>query len=282
MMKLGLFSLPNPTMTYREAVDYALSMGMDAIEPYCDREFAEPDTDAAHRLAEYAAERNMKICCFSMAVNVAARDNAAEIERLKKYAEVAAALGSPFLHHTLLPDLTHRQERVPFSDLLKRAVRSVREVYDYAEQLGVKCVYEDQGYSFNGCERFERFLEAVDRNVGIVADLGNIYFVGENPAAFVGRFAPLIVHVHAKDYLFKAGSQGNPGARWSMTRDGDFLRDTIMGHGLVPFEQVFRILIRAGYQGTFSLEYNGVEDALPAISQSVENLRRLYENAEKN
>lgn len=278
-MKLGLFSLPGAITSYRQAVDYAKSCGIAAIEPYCDREFALPDLDAARRLADYAGEQGIAICCFSMAVNVAAEDNTAEIERLQKYADVAAALGSPFLHHTLLPGLTHDFARLPFSQLLKRAVQSIRTVFDYAEQVGVKCVYEDQGYVFNGSERFERLIDAVDREIGVVADLGNSLFVGEQSEVFVGRFAPWIDHVHVKDYLFQPGSSTCPDDHWFTTRDGDYLRDTIMGHGIVSFEKIFRILLRAGYKSYYSLEYSGPEDAVQAIRTSADNLRRLYARA---
>lgn len=278
-MKLGLFTLPAELATYREAVDFAKSSGIAAIEPYCDRDFHEPDVEAAKRLADYAGEKGVDICCFSMMANVAAEDNTAEIEWLKKYADVAAAMGSPYLHHTLLPGLKHNFPRLPFSALLERAVRSIREVSDYAEQVGVKCVYEDQGFVFNGCDRFERLLEAVDRDIGVVADLGNILFVGEKPEMFVGRFAPFIDHVHIKDYLFKSGLNEKPDDYWLETRDGDYLRDTIMGHGSIHFEQVFRILRQAGYQGYYSLEYCGPEAASNAVKVSAENLRRLYGRA---
>ena len=278
-MKLGLFSLPGEITSYRQAVDFAKSCGITAIEPYCDREFALPDVEAAKRLADYAGEQGVAICCFSMAVDVAAEDNTAEIERLKRYADVAAAMGSPFLHHTLLPGLTHDFARLPFSQLLKRAVQSIRTIFDYAEQVGIKCVYEDQGYLFNGCERFERLIDAVDREIGVVADLGNILFVGEQPEVFVGRFAPWIDHVHVKDYLFQPGCSDRPDAHWLTTRDGDYLRDTIMGHGVINFEKIFRLLLRAGYKGYYSLEYSGPEDAFKAIQGSADNLRRLYDRA---
>lgn len=278
-MKLGLFTLPGEITSYRQAVDFAKACDIAAIEPYCDREFARPDVDAARRLADYAGEQGIDICCFSMAVDVAAEDNTAEIERLKRYADVAAAMGSPFLHHTLLPGLTHDFARLPFSQLLQRAVQSIRTVYDYAEQVGVKCVYEDQGYVFNGCERFERLIEAVDREIGVVADLGNILFVGERPEVFVGRFAPWIDHVHIKDYLFQPGCSARPDEHWHTTRDGDYLRDTIIGHGTINFEKIFRILLRAGYQGYYSLEYCGPEDAIKAIRTSADNLRRFYSRA---
>ncbi|MDW7659084.1 MAG: hypothetical protein SCM11_18095, partial [Bacillota bacterium] len=81
------------------------------------------------------------------------------------------------------------------------------------------------------------------------------------------------------DYLFQPGDSDSPDEHWLTTRDGDYLRDTIVGHGTINFEKIFRILLLAGYQGHYSLEYCGPEDAIEAIRTSADNLRRLYDRA---
>ena len=278
-MKTGIFTLPDPKMTFREAVDYAKKLGLDAIEPYPAREFIQPDVEEAQRLAEYAKEQGVGICCFSMAADIVSGDRKAEIENLKRYADVAAALGSPYLHHTLYPALGFKDNRWTFKEALKYAVEGVREIYDYAEQLGVKCLYEDQGFCFNGVQRFDDFLGEVNRDVGVVADLGNILFVGEQPEAFTARFAPLVKHVHVKDYLHKDSRWPSPGEGWYVTRDGGYLRGTVPGHGVVNFQRVFSILQSVGYDGFFSLEYDGMEDAYRANELGLRNIRRYCEMA---
>jgi len=278
-VKTGIFTLPDAKMTFREAVDYAKKIGLDAIEPYPAREFAQPDVDEARRLADYAGAQGIQVCCFSMAADIVAGDRKAEIENLKRYADVAAALGSPYLHHTLYPALGFRENRFPFKEALKLAVEGVREVYDYAEQIGVKCLYEDQGFCFNGVQRFDDFLGEVNRDVGVVADLGNILFVGEQPEAFTARFAPMVKHVHVKDYLYKDSRWPSPGEGWYVSRDGGYLRGTVPGHGVVNFQRVFSILQSVGYDGFFSLEYDGMEDAYKANELGLRNIRRYYEMA---
>ena len=282
-MELGIFGLPG-NFSFMEAIDYAVENHFDALEPYSSHEFAQPDEAAiekAKRLKEYAAEKGVTISCFSMGINITTGDYRANIERLKGYARVAAAMGSPYLHHTLLPGLAHnRGTEEPFDTLLNRAVDGIREVYDYAESVGVKAIYEDQGYVFNGCERFERLLDRVDREIRVVADLGNILFVGESPVDFVGRFAPYIAHVHVKDYLYKPGTANYPGEEWYGTRNGDFLRGTIVGHGVIDFVTVCRILISAGYTGSYSLEFDGKEDPYMAARLSNRNFHRYYAQAE--
>ncbi|MPM86940.1 hypothetical protein SDC9_134033 [bioreactor metagenome] len=278
-MKLGIFGLPDPKMTFTEEIDYAKASGLSAIEPFPVQEFATPDVVAAKRLKEYAEKQGIDICCFSYAVSVVGEDCRTQIENLKRYADVAAALGSPYLHHTIYPVLSHDFKKMPFKQLLKRAVDSIREVYDYAEQTGVKCIYEDQGYIFNGCERFDALLNEVNRDIGLVADLGNILFVGETPEEFVGHFAPYISHVHVKDYLFKSGNGLYPGEEWYNTRNGDYLRGTVVGHGTVDFEKILKIPLSTGYEGYYSMEYDGLEDAMQASKIGQRNIKRYYEAA---
>jgi len=284
-MELGIFGLPSGKMTFMEAVDYAKEAGIDALEPYPHAEFAQPTDEAVEKAKElkaYAAEKGIKINCFSMGINITTGDTiAANIERLKGYARVAAAMGSPFLHHTLMPQLVSDfTSNIKFDEFLSRAVKGITEVYDYAASVGVEAVYEDQGFVFNGCQRFERLLNAVDRDLRIVADLGNIKFVGEDPVDFVGQFAPYTAHVHVKDYLYKPATANFPGEEWYTTRNGDYLRGTIVGHGTIDFVTVCRILISAGYTGSFSLEFDGKEDHFMADKLSSRNFRRYYAQAE--
>ncbi len=280
-MKLSIFSLPKDSMTFHEAVDFAKETGFGAIEPYPVAEFASAGPEAiaaAERLAVYAKQNGIAIPCFSLCMNITVGpERKANIEKLKRYADLAAAMGAPYLHHTLLPSLDYRKDAAaPFRELLASAVSGIREVYDYAQTVGVRTIHEDQGFTFNGGDRFERLLDAVERDVAVVADLGNIMFVGEKPEDFVGRFANRIVHVHVKDYLKKSAAAAHPGEGWHNTRSGDYLRGTIVGHGVVDFVTCFRILIASGYEGWYSIEYDGIEEPVAAVRASARNTERYH------
>ena len=278
-MKTSIFTLPSPDMSFRQAVDYALRLGIDAIEPYPHAEFITPSPEAAKRLADYAGEKGVGICCFSMLGDLTAADVRSEIKRLKEYADVAAALGSRYLHHTLAPGLTFDVRTSSFRTMIRRVAEAAREVFDYAGERGVRCLYEDQGFIVNGVERFDDFLDALDRDAGVVADLGNILFVDETPEAFTARFLPAIRHVHVKDYLVKDSRWPHPGDGWYLSANGGFLRGTVIGHGQVNFTRVFSILSAAGYDGFYSIEYDGMEDAHLAQAMGLKNMRRYMELA---
>ena len=88
-------------------------------------------------------------------------------------ARAAAEMGCELLHHTLLPGLSPRAAYPTPAEAIPVVAARAREVYDAAERLGVRCVYEDQGYVFNGIQPFLAFLNALDRPAGVVLDVGN-------------------------------------------------------------------------------------------------------------
>ena len=89
--------------------------------------------------------------------------------------------------------------------------------------------------------------------------------------------APYAFHVHAKDFLYKPGTQPNPGAGWFKTRGENHIRGTIVGHGVIPVPQCVRMLKNAGYDGYLSLEFEGLEDNMTALKSGYEYLRRISE-----
>ena len=278
-MKTAVFGFSLSRMNWMQAIDYVAQLGASGIEPYPMAELETPSREDARRIADCAREKGLSLPCFSMAACLTGEDAAREIERLCRYADVCAAMEIPYLHHTLIPSLAPAGVPRDVDAAIDEAAENARVVFDYAQSVGVACVYEDQGYCVNGIGRFEHFLRALGRPAGVVADLGNILFGGERTQDFVGRFAPLVRHVHVKDYLFRAGSTDYPGSGWYRTLGGDYLRGTVIGHGTVPFRRVMAQLIEAGYDGWYSMEYDGLEEMQTAHRLGLQNMRRYYEAA---
>jgi sugar phosphate isomerase/epimerase len=168
---------------------------------------------------------------------------------------VAKILGSPYLHHTIALNFSDPDYIAANCDLFyRRGLEAVREVYDYAAGLGIRTIYEDQGFLFNGKENFARFLQDVDRNVGVVADFGNIQFVDENVEDFIPAFADRIVHAHAKDYIVTPGASRSVEDGEYTSKGGNFLKGCLIGEGSVNTDAAFRALQAIGYEGFVALE----------------------------
>lgn len=255
MSRACLYNVPLTGMTsYLQMVDVAVEFGLENIETLNVFELKEPNVEFAHELRRYADEKGIRFPCVSVGINVVG-DNHREItEKLKKYADVARVLGSPYLHHTIAlecrnPEVIEKNRELYY----QRGLAAVREIYDYAAERGVRTVFEDQGYLFNGIEGFGRFLADVGRDVGVVADFGNIQFVDECAEDFIPSFADRIVNVHIKDYIAIPGGEARDPKEF-YSKGGRILRDCLFGEGIVNMERGFAEVKKIGYEGTFAIE----------------------------
>lgn len=233
---------------------------------------------------EYAAnmrgrlkEQGLSVACYSAYVNVwkNGEDYNKVCGRLKHSIDMAAELGSPYVHHTLLPWLSLPQDAPGFEEGIARAVDAASVAADYAKTLGVTCIYEDQGQYVNGVDGFGAFyweLKKNCKNVGVCADLGNIFFVNERPEPFLEAFRGEILHVHVKDYL-QSIEKLSPGTGWLPTRNGSWLHDTDPGTGAVDLVQCMKILREQGYQGAYALEISPEDPFMERVAGAADYLK---------
>lgn len=241
--------------TWKEMVDYAAEHGVSHLETLNILDLSTPDLDLARELKAYADEKGVSFPCVSVGMSLVDDDRAERIEEVKRYADIAKILGSPFLHHTIALNFSEPQKFADNFELYySRGLEAVREIFDYAATLGIRTIYEDQGFVFNGRETFTRFLKDVDRNVGVVADFGNIQFADEAVEDFIPLFGDRIVHAHAKDYIVTPGTSRAIEEGEYISKGGNYLKGCLIGEGSVNTAAAFRALQSIGYHGFVSLE----------------------------
>ena len=265
--RINIYSRPIPEIdSYYKMVDFAAEFGLN-VETINSHELREPDIEFAKRLREYACRKGVEFPCVSLGINLVGDDAREAIERAKKYADIAAILGSPYLHHTIAMYLMDNEELDKNRKLyIEKGISAVKEIYDYAQTLGVKTIYEDQGYIFNGIEGV-KLIEKAERDTGIVADFGNIQFVDENIEDFIPTMADRIVHVHVKDYIVHPEGTDNESEELSKTLRNSRLERCYLGEGSVDFDSAFAELKKAGYTGSVSIE----------SSYNTDNARKMFE-----
>lgn len=259
----------------KAAAEYAQRMGFDSVEML---EMGQPTvirTAAEAREAKKVlADHGLTMACYSVGITLF---QSAEAENaLMKHAEIAAEMGSPFLHHTLILALEMAPGMPSFEDGIAYVTDAATRIANYAKTLGITCIYEDQGMYANGVEGFGAFFNEMKRrcsNVGVCGDVGNSLFVDVQPEDFFAAYAKDIVHVHIKDYLRKSGPIA-PGRDWYHTRGGNWLRDTTVGSGVVNFDACMKILKVAGYTGHYALELAHPEPFDAGVRQAMEYLNR--------
>lgn len=268
VMRTGVFTPPEPDMPNLECVRQVASAGIHAFEPFAAKDLDMPDLKAAAAVRDEAKRLGVELPCLSMVANLSLPD---EVERLKKYVDVAAHMEIPLLHHTIYPSLQPEEKNGSFDALLELVLPRIREVYDYGADKGVQCVYEDQGFQFNGVYNFEKFLEKLNRPAGVVLDLGNIAFAGEHADDFARRFAERIVHVHVKDYAIRehavAGAFSLP--------DGNHLEAVDLGKGDMHIQQSIQIMKSCGYSGWYMIECSPVSDPYAEQLRNMNTLNQM-------
>ncbi len=243
--------------SYFQMVDVAVEYGIKNLETINIFELLTPNVEFAHRLRKYADEKGVKFPCVSVGINlIGEKDGRQNIEMTKKYADVAKILGAPYLHHTIAYEymnpevvLSHKE------DCFEKGIQAVREIYDYAQNIGIKCIYECQGYIFNNCDNFAKFIETVGRDIGVVADYGNIVFADDVIENFIPAFSDRIVNVHIKDYLVE-NKDDTSGWKGYVSSSCKRISNCVLGKGSVNFDLALEKLKKMNYKGLFALEAN--------------------------
>lgn len=266
--KVCFYMPPFPRVkSYFDMIDVACEYKLTGVEGFCTLDLENPDKEAARKIREYADSKNIKFPCFSVYINLVGKDSEEMKKRLKGYADVASILGSPYLHHTIANDFSEPDNVIPFKEeFFTKGIEAVRETYDYAESLGIKTIYEEQGYLFNGVEGFGRFLEAVDREVGVVADFANIYQSVDDIKDFIRAFSDRFVHAHIKDVTLDETDKTGDGMK---TLRGGYMNEAEIGKGCVNCGEVIELLKKSGYNGYYGIEYGAKSDDSSAISDAL-------------
>ena len=278
--KITIYAPPHPEIkSYIDMVDFAKEHGIKNLETLNIFEFEKPDVEFAHKLREYADEKGIKIVCVSVGRSLVGDDYIECVEETKKYADIAVILGSPYLHHTIAFEFENPDKILPNKEkCIERGLYAARELYDYAKEHGILTVCEDQGYIFNGIEGYKYLIENAGREIGVIADFGNIRQVDGKIEEFIPEFSDKIVHVHLKDFGITKKDERDKLPDELYTVDKDYLGDYSFGDGDVNFEAGFSELKKIGYDGYYAIERT--EKSKDDIDKYMKNIEYICKTAQ--
>lgn len=273
-------------MTQLDCIGKAKEMGFDAveIESIHPHDGSSP-MDYAKKLRAEAERLNMPISNFTFGADFLSGSNgdiSAEIARVKSMIDIAEVLGAKSVRHDATYGYPQNTRKFRgFADALPVLAVACREVTEYAAAKGIRTTVENHGFFSQDSERVEKLVNSVaHENFGLLVDMGNFLCADENPAIAVGRVAPYAFYAHAKDFHVKDCMGPDPGQGFFRSRNGNYLRGAIIGHGNVPIRHCLTALKNAGYNGYVAIEFEGMEDPIMALTIGLENLRRYISEIE--
>jgi sugar phosphate isomerase/epimerase len=285
-MKIGVSSysfsklVSDGHMTQIEVVKKAKEMGFKVME-FSGLTVPEGESkeDFAKRMREECDRVGIEMGNYTIGadfINGSEGNFEAEVERLKGEVKIAGILGATGIRHDATTGYkTGHVGPRGFRDAFPVLIKGCSIITEYAAEFGIRTMVENHGQFCQDSERVESLVNGVNnKNFGILLDIGNFLCVDEAPVTAVGRLAPYAFHVHVKDFHTKSGMLPDPGTGWFRSRGGNYLRGAIIGHGEVSVVQCLNTIRKAGYDGDFSIEFEGMENPLIGIPAGLENLKR--------
>ena len=265
-------------INYLNMCDIAQEIGFEGVEFI---ELDAPDLgvtkdcmDTAEAIRNHCQRIGLDVVAYTVGADLLKRNIEEEKARLKQCVDVAAAMGAGLLRHDVCYG-PGEGLHYHYTDAIAHMAPHIREVTEYAASKGVRTCTENHGRYFQHPLRVEALIRAVHHeNYGWLGDVGNFMSVDVDIIEAVSLAAPYAFHVHFKDNILKPGIGVMPEG-FRVSQGGNYLRSTIIGHGAVPVEQCLRILKNAGYNGYINVEFEGMEENLPAIKAGYRYLKNL-------
>jgi sugar phosphate isomerase/epimerase len=279
-----------PEYTVPEAVALFARMGLEGIEAICHGEYhsaIRPETPRAalrelRRRGEQLGIRFAGITPYVTDLNSPdPQVAAAQRDLLLRAIEIAHELGAPCVR-----TYPGRETGGPGrEDRLRRLVEAVRIPADVAATAGVRLGFENHFNTLGDSAKATiRAVEAAGHPaIGIVYDQANLTMLGaEDFREAIALQAAYLVHVHAKDFRFKAERpRARSGAVDALPGEANPTICCVLGDGSIPWPGIIAELRRTGYDGWLSVEYERrwYPDLLPpaeiGMQAGADRLRRI-------
>ena len=233
---------PENPVTIFDLMDWAKEKGLSGVDVPIPAEIS------AEEVRDALEERNLRLVVESMAVfSLSVEETVAHLTKSK-------LAGAKVVRFVLSGILCGDRRGFPggWSAHLDALAARLREILPVAEELGLSLALENHQDATT--EDFLRLYEASGENpaFGVCLDAGNPLAVGQEPVEAAKALAPLIRHVHLKDYTIHFAPSGYRLVRCAA------------GEGVVDFPEILKIV-----------QANGFTDLLPGIEIAAQATRTI-------
>ena len=246
-LPLGFSTLGCPAWTWSQILDFAAARGYAAVELrglLTTMDLSQVPELAPGRLDDakrQLAGHGLSVSDLGASAQMHELDpakRAAQLAEARRFIDLAQALGAPYVRvfgNNYVKD-------VPRADMLAHIARGLRELGDYAQPKGVTVLIESHGDFTDSPSLLELLRQADSLAVQLLWDAHHTFVSGkEQPEDTVRQLGPYIRHTHLKDSVPAATAGGR--------------RYVLTGTGEVPVQRQIEALVKIGYRGFYSFEW---------------------------
>jgi sugar phosphate isomerase/epimerase len=264
-LPLGFSTLGCPQWTWPQILDFAAGHGYAAVELrgiLTNMDLTKVPELSAEHLAEakrQLAARGLSVSCLDASAHMHEMDpakHAAQLDEGRRFIDLAQALGAPYVRVFG----NNYVEGVPRAEMLAHIAGGLRTLGDYARPKNVTVVIESHGDFTDSPALLEILQKADSPAVALLWDAHHTFVSGkEEPEDTVRQLGRYIRHTHLKDSV----------------PAGNDRRYVLTGTGQVPVKRQIEALVKMGYRGYFSFEWEKrwhpeIEEPAVAFAQFAE------------
>ncbi|MFF2482258.1 sugar phosphate isomerase/epimerase family protein [Paenibacillus sp. NPDC058071] len=251
----------------KEFIEFAATSGADGVELLSFHWNEEKD---ATEVPEALARTGLKLACFGASNNFADPDAAArsaQVDGIKSSVDIAERFGAKVVR-VFAGDL---RDGLAFGEVRQWIVDGLKEAAAYAADRGILLCLENHGLLAGKAEQVASIIRDVESPyLRSTFDAGNFLLVDEDPSPSVEVLKPLVRHVHVKDFAPVGEDSGEPFYR---SISGQPYSGRVAGEGVVDLPYIIGELRAGGYDGWYTIEYEGGEEQRSASIRAIANLK---------
>lgn len=288
-MKLGISSyslvreLRDEKMTILDVIQWVKDNGGEHLElvPYGYTVLG--NLELADQIREKAASVGIELSAYSLPADFVQETEETfleEVERLKAHVDIVNKMGIKIMRHDVTAFTLKPEEKNIhyFNEHFSNMVRGSQLLADYAAQFGITTTIENHGFNVQSSDRVQSIIHAVNReNFKTTLDVGNFLCIDEDPLVGVRKNLPYAATVHFKDFYIRPYYENPGGGDWFRSVNENYLRGAIVGHGDINIREIIKLIKSSGYDGYFTVEFEGMEDCKLGSKIGMDNVRRLWE-----
>ena len=274
-LPIGFSTLGCPAWEWLKILDFAQQNGFEAVELRgmlgtmdlpARPEFA-PDRIAQSK--KEVAAHGLRISCVSSSAELHETDPAKYEQQLadaRRFIDLASALGAPYVR-VFGNNIVGERDKA-----IEHVGKALKQLGEYAGPKGVTVIIESHG-DFHDTPTLRGVLESANSpHVGLLWDAHHTFVEGkEDPAFTVNQLGKYIRHTHLKDSV----------------PQGDDVHYVLTGRGTVPVKRQVEELIKIGYGGSYSFEWEKVwhpdiEEPEIAIADYARVVMQYFKDARQN
>jgi hydroxypyruvate isomerase len=220
-------------------------------------------------------EYNLSVPCYAVSNNFVSDDpeyREKQLQDVKDGVDMAAYFGAKVVRVFS----GNVDGNIPFEDGMAYIIEGLEKAARYAESKNITLCLENHGQFAGRSDQVLHIIQMINSPaLRSTFDAGNFLLVDQNPTHAIIELKNVVQHFHIKDFVKVNDSRDQT----LKSLKGNYYLGKVAGDGEVDLPFIIESLKSAGYDGWYTVEFEGTEEqkegSIRAVDYTVDLLNKL-------